>query len=1110
MVNREYFKTEIPKLYPLTIEYDTFWSREIQRCIEGYWVSGTWMPGKLYFYINYVTIKLNIPGSKVKTYGHPWLRDIEWEVFYNWEEARGFSGFEDDPTFTCNVNVLDKELTNEELISEYCLDEKGAVDPVKYSNLFTTAGKRKEYMEAREYMRLEHYGNLGRPLYYNQSQNFIMLGARGYGKDLQKDTKLYLEDREIPIKDVQIGDKIFNHLGDLVEVTNKFKFTDQVQYELELADGRKISSGLGHKWEVWERKKNKGFIPSVKELKDIILDYNKGSRGDSRYFIRLTKPVKYSYKDVKIDPYTLGAILGDGGITQRVTFTTEDKEILNYFKLPEGNLIVNNKEKFSYAIVGKDKGINPLTEHLRSYNLFGKKSDEKFIPNDYLYGSIDQRLELLRGLMDTDGSISKKGQIELSLSNEVMINQVKKLCESLGIRCSISKRKTTHKDSYRLNIITSEPIFKLKRKLDRINTTPSSYANTNRKYVAIRNIVKKEVEDSYCISVDGPDNLFLAEGYIPTHNSYTVAGLIAHEFIFDGRASYAELNLKTSATVVMGAGDSKYSSETLSKVKVIMDMLPGDIQVGNKYFPSPLRKQYKGSFDTGSEIVSVYKVKQDGEWRDLGTSSTIKHRTFRDNAFAANGIRSSILVFEEIGMFNNLKASYVASVETQRDGKDKFGSMFMIGTGGDMNGGGTLDAYEMFYNPTSYDALTFEDTWEFRGKIGFFIPAYLGLNQFKNENGYTDESKALKYLIQVREKLGKGKASTALEGEIINRPVKPSEIFLVKHGNMFPIMELQDRLSTLRNYKDIDYNRIVVDLFYSNKNSAINGIGYKVDVEGLLTPIEVFPYKDTGSREGAVVIYELPETDGEGKVPEDLYIIGHDPYRTDSPTGPSLATIFVLKTKKYATKYGHDEIVAVYRGRPYNGRNVVNEILLKLSLFYGNAKVFFENEVGNVKEYFEKKKKLHLLATQPTTILTKRATQQTKQTQTVYGYPMSNRKFKMEGVQYLRDWLLDVRGEINGVEVRNLDKINDQALLQELISFNLDGNFDSVMGFMGCIFGMEEHYNKFEESLSNVRTTIDDSMDFFANHSMFRTNNHLPNGGHNGIINKKINNIFDV
>lgn len=90
--------------------------------------------------------------------------------------------------------------------------------------------------------------------------------------------------------------------------------------------------------------------------------------------------------------------------------------------------------------------------------------------------------------------------------------------------------------------------------------------------------------------------------------------------------------------------------------------------------------------------------------------SNIKNRTFKDNPFAANGTRPGVMVFEEVGMFSNIKEAYVASVECQRDGARKFGSMMFLGTGGDMSGGGTLGARDIFYSPDQYDCISFEDT----------------------------------------------------------------------------------------------------------------------------------------------------------------------------------------------------------------------------------------------------------------------------------------------------------------------------------------------------------------------------------------------------------------
>lgn len=117
-------------------------------------------------------------------------------------------------------------------------------------------------------------------------------------------------------------------------------------------------------------------------------------------------------------------------------------------------------------------------------------------------------------------------------------------------------------------------------------------------------------------------------------------------------------------------------------------------------------------------------------------------------------------------------------------------------------------------------------------------------------------------------------------------------------------------------------------------------------------------------------------------------------------------------------------------------------------------KIYFENAVGNVKDYFEKIRRLDLLARQPVTVFNKKASYESSP-QVIYGYPMSNQKIKWEAIQYLRSWLLQEREE----NKRNLDLITDPGLLQELLSFNMDGNFDRVMSLVGCVIGLEEMSN---------------------------------------------------
>lgn len=585
-------------------------------------------------------------------------------------------------------------------------------------------------------------------------------------------------------------------------------------------------------------------------------------------------------------------------------------------------------------------------------------------------------------------------------------------------------------------------------------------------------------------------NLFMmgSRGY---GKSFSVGvGIVLHEWLFDGKHRYDPEDPITASEVVMGAGDAKYSTETLGKTKIGLEQLPGSMEFNGEYYPSPFSKQYSGSWAPGKEVIAQYKKKVGGNWVVHGTKSNIKHRTFKDNPFAANGTRPGVLIFEEIGMFDNLKESYNASVECQRDGAYKFGSMMFLGTGGDMNGGGTVDAQEIFYNPDSYDCIEFDDIWEYRGKIGYFVPAYLGLNQYKDirdgvQQTPTDIDAAKADLEKERNKHRKaGGSMSALEGEIINRPLVPSEIFLQKQGNIFPVAELRKRLSDLETHDRFSYLEKKVELFFDPQSKEYNGVNYKIDTRNELIAINKFPWKEN-YKEGCVVIYEFPEL-VDGRVPEGAYIIGHDPYASDDPEADSLASTVVMKTKKHFDKIGHDEIVAIYVGRPYQGRHIINENLYKLSKFYGDAKIYFENVRGNVKEYFEKVKRLDLLAKQPQTVLSKKASYEAGRS-IVYGYPMSNRTMKMEALQYVRDWLLEERNNENGEIIRNLDRLWDRALLQELIAFNLDGNFDRVMSLIGCVIGMQETHNQYQNTIeqkvrrNELQTVLGDNKYVFVN-----------------------------
>ena len=119
--------------------------------------------------------------------------------------------------------------------------------------------------------------------------------------------------------------------------------------------------------------------------------------------------------DIKINPYLLGFLLGDGCFTKKnISFATADKEIVEKLKgiLPKNHTIKQDAE-FNYRIKCNNGGGSgnkgQLRLDLEYYELFGKYSHNKFIPKDYLSASYYDRLELLRGLLDSDGDVCKNG-----------------------------------------------------------------------------------------------------------------------------------------------------------------------------------------------------------------------------------------------------------------------------------------------------------------------------------------------------------------------------------------------------------------------------------------------------------------------------------------------------------------------------------------------------------------------------------------------------------------------------------------------------------------------------------------------------------------------------
>lgn len=192
--NRKNFVlNEVKSLHPSTIKYKTYWARHTKRCIEGLWSPDDetihldinedipndlvtnkwrWCPGNLYFYCNFGTMTLKEKGASKassKTLSRPFLRDIDWDLSYNFMECRGFSGFKEDEEFTCERNVY-----------LYFIEGRLDVDVTKWG--LKKDGSPKTYIPAREYLRKLHPRPFGLALWENEAKNFFILGTRDFGK----------------------------------------------------------------------------------------------------------------------------------------------------------------------------------------------------------------------------------------------------------------------------------------------------------------------------------------------------------------------------------------------------------------------------------------------------------------------------------------------------------------------------------------------------------------------------------------------------------------------------------------------------------------------------------------------------------------------------------------------------------------------------------------------------------------------------------------------------------------------------------------------------------------------------------------------------------------
>jgi hypothetical protein len=527
--------------------------------------------------------------------------------------------------------------------------------------------------------------------------------------------------------------------------------------------------------------------------------------------------------------------------------------------------------------------------------------------------------------------------------------------------------------------------------------------------------------------------------------SYSTSAIVAHNFLFDGSTDYDDyverrkLKQYTSSESIIGAIDTKYTMPLVDKVKIALELLPGSFTMGDDIYPSPLAAEFSGSLQANKFITS-----------DL-SKSKLYHRTFKDNPLAANGTRPNIVALDEVGFMYNIKESWGAIEATQASKAKKNLVIWALGTGGLVSGRAALYAESIFRNPSEYNCVEFEDVFEHRGKIGYFVPYSLTMNEFKkNANKDTDLELARMFIENKRQIAKKSSDPTVYQTEIINGPMVPSEAFLVLEGAFFPTLQLKEQLAEVEGgkYKKYMEASFKGHISFNEKNEP----EFYTQQDAL--PIRSFPLGKNDDKKGCIEVWVKPQRNDEGVIPRGTYIAGIDVVDKDKSTTDSLPSIVVMN--RYTR-----QIVAEYTGRTTEAKDFY-EICRKLLLYYNAIGMYEKNLIG-LYNYFDQNKCTYLLADTPYQL---RSTDTYKSgTNTAKGINASG-TINAEARSMIKSWLQE-RISTNS-ETRVYETIYSPAMLTELVMWNPSGNFDRVSS-LGMLMWLDA--TMFKEATQRVVET---------------------------------------
>ena len=357
-------------------------------------------------------------------------------------------------------------------------------------------------------------------------------------------------DGPVAIEDIRPGDVVFGGNGEPTRVTAVHPRGKRQMYRVTFSDKTSVLCDTEHLWEVQERDTANRFVKKVvstAEIETIGVRLYEGYR----YHVPLCGEAQYPERELPLDPYLLGAWIGDGTMAYRTgRWSKRAGEMIDYGaqspRLSTGDPFIAEEaarraipgveiRRYSELLYGFRDTLRGRGNRMRDAIVMlglARKSEERFIPEIYRQGSPKQRWDLLRGLMDTDGHVlGGGGKAVYSSTSPQLATDVQDLVQSLGGRAIIYCQPDAghggtlngheiyrRRPIYRVNIVTRENPFLLPRKAERWEGGVTNERKSSTK--AIVSITPDDERECRCITVEAPDGLFLTDNWTMTHNCY--------------------------------------------------------------------------------------------------------------------------------------------------------------------------------------------------------------------------------------------------------------------------------------------------------------------------------------------------------------------------------------------------------------------------------------------------------------------------------------------------------------------------------------------------------------------------------------------------------------